>query len=186
MNYKLLFCINYQIYKFRKSFYRNKIIIELVKNLTKILSRSIINCSVQDLIDGKIPDEFLRGRNLYFHFIFILKRTKELLIPSDVIDVFLQNRTATQITFYDPIDIVKTNKITLKKGEQMYHKKYQIKTFKAIEFNRAFNRGDIIEPYFINVINFDVLDSSEDILVYFLDPHDYKEYEKYLKYTAIV
>ena len=166
-----------------KMFYRNKIIIKLMKELSKMLKRSIMKCSILDLIDGKIPDEFLKGRFLMYHFIFILQSKQEILIPNSV-DVYIKSHKKKNISFFDPIKVVRKRdrKVILKKGETMKKEARDVRFVKAIEFNWVFNRGDIIEVDFTKQekVYDDIIDANENIVVYFLDPTDYKQYKDYL------
>ena len=131
-------------------------------------------CSIQDLLDGKIPNEFLKNRLFKYHFIFIHQPTKTQIYPAKI-EIYKKTKSSDQETkksFYDIYKVVNDDEIILRKSEKLFHRNIDIDHFRAKDFNVAQNRGDIIQPIF------DEFDNLGDIEAYFINHNDYDKYKK--------
>lgn len=155
---------------------------ELIKYYTE---RSSLKCSVQDLIDGKIPLEFSKNRALLYGFAFVHNENGFWLYPSKI-DIWKKSDKGI-ITFeaeYEPKETDDT--VILKKSESFIHTEIHARHFSASLFNTYFEEGDTINPLFSVVshpawIKPKVYDDYENITAHFLDRSDMTEYRKFIE-----
>lgn len=154
--------------------------------LSSLINRSEMNCTVQDLIRGLIPSEYLK-RSFLNNFIFVHKNTNEILFPTKLDKYKKIKKTditsKDDFTFYEINDTIKDNSITVKMAEHFTKSNIRLKTFNALEFNTSHGYGHILHPLFSTISNDKkpmVYDDFNNILVYFITNKDYSKYKKFL------
>lgn len=147
-----------------------------------------MSCTVQDIIDGKIPDEYLKKRNFFYHFIFQHTKSTMFLYPS-LIDHFIKAREGNYRFFELAKAIRKSDKkVILKRAEDFDLKQINPKQMKAINFNVAAENGDLIQPIFTTISTHkkpEVYDIPEDVMAFFIHKSDYEPLKKFLDRTII-
>lgn len=159
-----------------------------MNNLELLIGRADMNCTVQDMIDGKIPDEYIKKRNFFYHFVFRHIESKAFVYPSRI-DYYAKVKEG-KYKFFEPAETIREsdNKVMLKKAEDFDFNQLNPKQLRGLNFNVAFELGDIIQPYFTTInthIKPKVYDILDEVMVFFINKSDYETHRKFLDRTII-
>ena len=156
--------------------------------IAKLIDRSILQCKVIDIIQGKIPDSFLKDRYFLKHFLFIHEETQRILYPAKLFR-YIPDETGTHQMYEHESNMAEDDlEVYIRKVESLREIKEDINKYKAINFNKAYNNDEILDPIFNDMETNQhwIWGGRRDITMYFINEEDFVEYENYLKKTIVI
>ena len=152
-------------------------------NVDQYTSRSVLTCTLDDILNALVPIEFVRGRNILHHFMYTYH--DQQIIPIKVIKYYHTEKDAVdqimkiehRYGFKDEI----IDGIHVAVAEHL-HTMFIVKEIQSTHFSmeniiKAHMTSIMYNIAFMDVKTKDIIDPDpQDVKVYFLDQHDYKNY----------